>query len=400
MKVFRIGLFRWTAMTAGVFGLAFAWGVLPPAAVAQGDDPAALRDLVQRLVGDGQGAKVTLLPGKVADNDPAITTPVGWRAVGSVVRTAPPGIRAFVGSTLVFWDTSAAPGDALTALTAALAGSGWTNQVSGPTTIPGGFVPAGNVAPSSTSLCGTKGAYATVSAIANPGEATHVAFSAQIYPPEFGGGPCSSTSGQSPPPTTPPQIPAPYAQLPRLQLPAGAEVVGYGGGSGGQFSASNAVTIQKAPSLSDLDQIFSGQMQAVSWKRIAGAADPALNVSVWRKTVNGTDLQALLSLVKAIGGDDRVDLSIVVSTPASAGGPNSFAYGSGGPGIAYAVTTIAIGRAAPVTVASPGAASSALPEVLTPALPQGFAPPPSSTPRKASSKRTAKNAKAKPQPKK
>ena len=101
-----------------------------------------------------------------------------------------------------------------------------------PTTIGGGFVPATPVGPSYTSLCGPKGSYANLSAtVVTTGDPTHVSLSVQTFPAEYGG-PCATQSGGPLPPTSLPQVPAPYAQLPRLQLPAGSEIIGYSGKRG------------------------------------------------------------------------------------------------------------------------------------------------------------------------
>lgn len=354
MTVFRNfrGVSAAVAATMVVATSALLNGAAVAPASAQTDDASAYRELAQRVIGDQSGGlQVTLLPGKLADVTPAVISPPRWRVVGSIVRTPPARAGIRNGGTSLYWDAPDGPADSIRALTSALSGAGWTASSQGPQPPSGGFVPAGTSQPSNAVFCGTKSGFAYASATAVPGEATHVALNVLSVPENVASGSCVIGSS-GPPLTVIPSIPAPYAQLPSLQLPAGVETFTGPGTGGGPFSASSSVTIAKAPPIAQLDQLFSAQLEAAGWKRFAGTADPAVVVRVWRKSTNGVDLQAALTVSAAIGGDDRVDLSVVVSIPASSQGPYAYSGGPVGP-------PIIVGPPGPIVTAPASPAATA-----------------------------------------
>ena len=95
-----------------------------------------------------------------------------------------------------------------------------------------------------------------------------------------------------------------------------------------------------------LDRQFGAQLIAAGWRRVGGAVDASLAVGVWRKSVDGNEVQAVVSAVNALGGDGRRDLSLVVSIAAATTTSQNGAF-------AGSVNTLPVGVPAPVLVPPP-----------------------------------------------
>ena len=349
---------RRTSFFGGVglaaFGIAvLASGLLRPSPVvaqpSQNDDPVLLRELAERLAGQGFGIKASLLVGSVPARTPALAVPSGWRVIGSAVREIPAsqtGSTATLESSTTFLDApSGTAPEAVDAFTKALVAGGWgvqNNALPGQT----GFVSANAVVPLGAQFC-AKNVNLSVNVIKETNGPVKVALTTNGIPPGFlgqCGGPGSPTV------TAIPQIPRVFLVIPRLVLPEKAIVVNSAGGGGSQFTSSSNLTIELADSPSALESIFGPQMIAAGWSKFGGATTESVSVSTWRKKVSDTPFQATLLIANTLGGDQRRDLTISVSQEPTAGGP---LYGAplpvgliGPPGV---VTSIPSGANAPPT---------------------------------------------------
>lgn len=324
-------------------------------AIAQtGDDPVLVKELALRALGDGMGGgSVSLEPGRLPNVTPALVTPSGWRLLGTVSRTfnpqvtggpVPPAVLGPSLSAAVHYDGTGTAQQAVDAFIAAHA-SGWRaiGLPSGPPS--GGFV-SPDVPSSAFAMLCSGDSFLNVNAFSVGGAPAKVSANVNTVrgvpvPPCAAGGP------GTPPTIPPPSIPTAFAHMPRLALPAGAVVVNGGGLNGSMLGPSSMATVDRAPSVGDLERHFATQLQAQSWRRIGGSADPSAATSLWRKTVGEIEIQALLTVVESLGGGQRRDLTIQLTGP------------PGAPGVAIAVpvTTIAtpVG-AAPATTTAGGRA--------------------------------------------
>lgn len=106
-------------LAGGIHGGALQFG---SSALAQSDDPALIKALAERALGEGPGGTVQLAPGRIADDLPGDIMPTGWRLIGSVTRQNPsnPGSPPYRWSQ-TFFDAPGLPTDTQDALVAALA---------------------------------------------------------------------------------------------------------------------------------------------------------------------------------------------------------------------------------------------------------------------------------------
>jgi hypothetical protein len=318
------------------------------------DDPVLLRELVERIAGDGYGVKAKLLLGTLPVVTPTLAVPSGWRVVGSVVREIPSGLSgasASVENSSGFADAPVgSTAEAVSVLTKTLIATGWIEQNFG-TPPQSGFVVANSPQPTYAQFCG-KNVNLSVNAVKETTGPVKVSFSVNTTPAGF---PTQCAPAGSPTATLVPQIPAFYKELPRLVLPEKAVLVTFGGGGGSQFSSASGLTIDKADPPSVLESIFAPQMVDAGWQKTGGANTDSASVSTWRKKSGDTPLQATLLIVNAIGGDQRRDLTITVSQEASANGfPGGVPFPVSAPFPAAAIapqTTIAISAGPPEVVA-------------------------------------------------
>jgi hypothetical protein len=328
--VLRTG--RRRAIRVGALGCAMALvaavGSLNPqraSAQTAADDPVLLRELIERIAGEGFGVKAKILLGSLPTVTPALAVPTGWRVVGSVVREIPTGLT---GTSVAVENSSAyvdAPVsstiEAISVLTKSLVAGGWTEQNFGEPR-QSGFVVANSPQPAYAQFCG-KNVNVSVNAVKAATGPVKISFNVNGTPPEY---PSQCAAPGTPPATFVPQTPVIYKELPRLVLPEKAVLVNSGGGGGSQFSSSSGLTIDKADTPTVLESVFAPQMVEVGWQKVGGATTETASVSTWRKKSGDTPLQATLLIVNAIGGDQRRDLTITVSQEASANGfPGGFA---------------------------------------------------------------------------
>jgi hypothetical protein len=283
------------------------------------EDPALLRELVDRLSGVGLGVKAKIVVGSLPATTPPLAIPAGWRVIGGVMRAYPTGPGATapsVDSSTAFVDApSGSASDAISALTKGLLAGGWTSQTNG---IPSqnGFVVANSPQPAYAQFC-AKDANLSVNAMKDGGSpAIRVSLNASSNPPGYPS-PCGGNGG--PPVTEVPQIPVVYSQLPRLVLPETAVLVSMGGGGGSPFSSSSSLIVDKADAAPALEAFFAPQMTQAGWEKSGGASNDSVSVSTWRKKSDDMPLQATLVIVNAIGSATRRDLTITVSQEATEG---------------------------------------------------------------------------------
>ena len=329
----RVRATRWTLRTptmAAVIVVVIG-GVVAAARVnAQGtDDPVAFRELVARGLG-GDGSSVELLVGRLPDVKPGVSVPPGWRLIGTILRPFPTGspagatTAALQGSASVYLDAPMQPTDALAKLATELSSTGWRRlEVQGFN--PGGFQPGGVARTANLFLCATDQGFLTASAQQPAGTSASRVTLTILTGPGFGS-PCAT-------PVTVtfalgPGGPGVFGQLPLLVLRPEWKVVVSGGGSGSSFSAGSVATVDGCPPPGETLTILEPQLGAAGWKRIGGATDSAIASSVWRKTVDSTEYQAVLNVQQAIGPERRCDLSITVSTKAEASSSPLLPFGT------------------------------------------------------------------------
>jgi hypothetical protein len=321
-RVIRISALACTLASVGALVVGPFDAPRASAQAAPPDDPVLLRELVDRLSGDGFGVKAKIMVGSLPVVTPALSIPAGWRVIGGVVRAIPSGSGSgsIIDTSIGFVDApSGTTSEAIGALTKSLAASGWTAL---PTGFPGqnGFVVANSPQPSYAQFC-VKTANVSISAIKDATSGVvKVSLNTSAIPAGY-----PSQCGGGPPVTEIPQIPVVYSQLPRLVLPDSVVLVSAGGGGGSPFTNSSSLTIDKADSAAALEAVFAPQLVAAGWQRSGGAANDSASLSTWRKKSGDTPLQATLVIVNAIGSEQRRDLTITVSQEAVAGN------GFGGP---------------------------------------------------------------------
>jgi hypothetical protein len=289
------------------------------AQTAAAEDPVLLRELVDRLSGNGFGGKAKIMVGSLPTTTPPLVIPGGWRIIGAVVRAVPTGptpTAPTVDSSVSFVDApSGTASEAIGELTKVLVSGGWTSQTNG---VPGqnGFVVANSPQPAYAQFC-AKDSNLSVNAVKDSGSAAiRVSMNVNSNPPGF---PSQCGGNGGPVTTVVPQILAVYRELPRLVLPETAVLVSSGGGGGSPYSSSSSLVVDKADAPSSLEAFFGPQMIQAGWQKSGAASADSLSVSTWRKTSGDTPLQATLLIVNALGSDTRRDLTITVSQEATAG---------------------------------------------------------------------------------
>ncbi len=314
------------------------------------EDPVLLRELVDRLSGDGFGIKAKVVLGSLPTTTPPVGIPAGWRVIGGVARAVPTGPTAAsptVDNSTSFVDApSGTASEAVGELTKVLIAGGWTAQNNG---FPNqnGFVVANSPQPAYAQFC-AKTAYLSVNAVKDVGSAAiRVSLNANSTQPGF---PSQCGGNGGPSVTVVPQIPVVYRELPRLVLPETAVLVNSGGGGGGPFASSSSLVVDKAEVPSALEAFFAPQMIQAGWQKSGGALADSVAVSTWRKTSGETPLQATLLIVNAIGSDTRRDLTITVSQEATVG--NGFPSAPPFPVMVAAPTTIAFAPPPPARAAT------------------------------------------------
>jgi hypothetical protein len=283
------------------------------------DDPVLLRELVDRLSGNGFGGKAKITVGSLPTTTPPLVIPGGWRTIGAVMRAIPTGLAGgapTVDSSVSFVDApSGTASEAIGELTKALVAGGWTSQTNGMPS-QNGFVVANSPQPAYAQFC-AKDSNLSVNAVKDSGSAAiRVSMNVNSNPPGF---PSQCGGNGGPVTTMVPQIPAVYRELPRLVLPEAAVLVSSGGGGGSPYSSSSNLVVDKAEAPSSLEAFFGPQMIQAGWQKSGAASADSLSVSTWRKTSGDTPLQATLLIVNALGSDTRRDLTITVSQEATVG---------------------------------------------------------------------------------
>lgn len=272
----------------------------------QQSDPAALRELAQRLLAppvagpNGQPQMVELFVGQLPSDLPlALPTPPNGRLVGSDAHRA--GTQP-ISWTIVF-DAPGASADVNTFYQQQLPGLGWTPAPSHPGAQRGGFQPTLNTIP--LMFCQkSSGPSLTVNAIARPNLPTDVRVS--VY---ASAGPCASSPGA-------PGQPPGEDRLPALTAPAGVQVQTTSGGGPNRFTSdATAITDQ---SVTTLEAHFAQLLQAAGWTRVAGGANGPLAWSTWTVPGDG-GYEGFLYAMDA-PGQNRKDLHVQVESAASQGG--------------------------------------------------------------------------------
>lgn len=287
-----------------------------PAAVQadQTSDPSLL-ELAQRYIQrDGTG-QIDLRPGEVPDDLPvALPLPAGNRLIGSVIR------RISMRNTTwdVLFDILSTPDDVAVFYQGALQASGWTTPP--PINYAGSYVPSGfqfqrvSSAPTRTpvprtptpnvqksvTLCPSSGDPGmTVMARQIPSGMTGVTVHFDAYSTQ-----CSYLRRGTPTPAPPPSLPALSGPPDAAISPVDYEEVG--------DNLSDA-TVETDLSATELEAIYSKQLEAAGWTRITGDARGSLAWSLW-STSSGK--QGYLSVLEIAGQDIR-DVHIQVGSVSS-----------------------------------------------------------------------------------
>jgi hypothetical protein len=318
-KIVRAGALSCTLALLATLGSGSLSAQRVSAQTPAADDPVLLRELVERIAGDGYGIKAKLLLGTLPSVTPALAVPPGWRVIGAVVREISSGLSgssSSIENSSGFVDAPlGSTTEAIGVLTKALTAGGWIVQNNG-FPAQSGFVVANSPQPAYAQFC-AKNVNLSVNALKEATGPVRVSLNVNTTPSGF---PNQCGPSGSPTATVVPEIPAIFRELPRLVLPEKAVLVNARGGGGSQFSSSSGLTIDKADSPSVLELIFAPQMVDAGWQKAGGASTETASVTTWRKKSGETPLQATLLIVNAIGGDQRRDLTITVSQEAMANG--------------------------------------------------------------------------------
>jgi hypothetical protein len=264
---------------------------------------AMLGELAKRIAGAGDGSTVSLSAETLQSfpTTPALTLPSNWKVLGSFTNAIP-----LQSSSTAFYQPSgpSATGSSATSLaetrrlfTQSLRLGGWIPRDDTSRT---GFVrsPTSSLNELSRTFCAPGGVTVDVAAQSLDGNV-----SVRIDRRTVAGLPCVKL----------PDIGG--SQLPRLELPAGAQLVTepqYGGSLQREVIASTS-------SPSDLESGFAAQLKAAGWELFArsGSGASAANTAVtstWRTIGEfGDPLQAVLTVSNGSGGPDRRDLILSVN---------------------------------------------------------------------------------------
>ena len=276
---------------------------------AQTAEDAGLRELAVRALNVDPSGTAELLPGKLAETQPALMFPAGWRLIGSVIRKNGPASAA-----TVYLDAPGSPSPLLDVLATTMVAAGW-RRYELPTYNSGGFQGSNSTQYAMLLFCGSGQTFSNVTAVRASTGPSAIALTVSTYP---GSSPCGQSGGPVTNIATGP--PGVFSQLPRLVLPSTWTVVTSNGGSGSQFSTGSTIVADGTPMPADAAKTLEPQMTAAGWKRIGDASDENVASSLWRKTADAVDYQAVLTIDRAIGGDRRSNFAITVSTKADASG--------------------------------------------------------------------------------
>jgi hypothetical protein len=265
-------------------------------------DPAMLGELAKRIAGGGDGTTVSLSTGTLQGfpANPALMLPSGWKVLGSYANAIP--LQST--STAFFQPAALTTSAASTSLaqtrrlfTESLRNSGWIPRSDTSRT---GFVRALSDGRNelSRTFCAPGGVTIDVAAQSFDGK-----ISVRVDRRTEIGLPCVKL----------PDIGG--SQLPRLELPAGAQLVTepqYGG-------SLQREVIESTSSPTDLETAFAAQLNAAGWELFARSGSGALAsstavTSTWRTIGDfGDPLQAVLTVINGSGGPDRRDLVLSVN---------------------------------------------------------------------------------------
>jgi hypothetical protein len=289
---------------------------------APADDPALLKALTERALGDNGGGSVQLQPGRLPEEFPSSAIPAGWKLIGSVSRQFPSPTGTNFKTVQVFWDAPGQAPAAQAALVAGLTAQGWKSFSFSPTP-QGGFTPSPIAVPSQ--LCNSGGTVVGI-ATSNERQAGTTAVSVSLSSLPTGvSSPCNPGNVSGSPVTTAiAQAPLAYSNAPALTFPSGAKALQVGGNGGSPWSFTSTALIESALSISELDKHFAGLITSAGWTRVSGAGDGQIAISGWRKTVGDVSMQLVLTVATTTGGDNRRDLVLNVTMPPSANGPGLF----------------------------------------------------------------------------
>jgi hypothetical protein len=284
-------------ITASVFSA-------PIGTTALDANSATLGELAKRIAGSGDSSTVSLSAGtlKSFPATPALTLPKNWEVLGSFTNAIPlqPTSAAFFqpsASTSTAASASISLADTRRLFTQSLLLGGWIPRYYAERK---GFISAPTSALNilSRSFCAPGGVTIDVAAQSFDGK-----ISVRIDRRTVDGLPCVKL----------PDIGG--SQLPRLELPAGAQLVTepqYGGSLQREVIASTS-------SPSDLESGFAAQLKAAGWELSARSGSGASGVptavtSTWRTIGEfGDPLQAVLTVSNGSGGPDRRDLILSVN---------------------------------------------------------------------------------------
>ena len=287
------------------------------------DDPALLRELVERLLSPpfpplpDDTPRLQLLPGALPPNLPLeVPRPPGSRLIGSVLRPSfgpgqfGPGPVIGMGAEIVLDVPGAAP-EVFALYERELGEQGWTAPPFTRGGRPGGFQPTQQ--PFGAPLCkGEQGPFVSLTVFPR----TNAPSDVRIRVEAAGGpGPCGGPFPSGP---RPPEGPPGFDRIPLLTPPAGVvlQTSGFGGGPG-RFS-SDALA-ETAMSVAELEAHYAQQLTAAGWTRRDGGVDGPLAWSFWTVPGEG-DFQGFLYVLEGPGANRR-SLHVEAASATLAGGP-------------------------------------------------------------------------------
>lgn len=296
-----------------------------PLRAQQPEDPALLRELVERLLSPpvplptGEVPRVRLLPGALP---PELTfdlpMPPGGRLIGSAVRPAfekdpraPSGVNVEV-----VMDAPGTPADVMAFYQSALAERGWSAPPFARGPGGGGFQPTAT--PASAAFCqGESGPWLSMNVFPRETGPSDVRVSVNTGSP----GPCSG-------PRVPPGVhlgpPPGFELLPPLFAPRAVRLYGSGimsgpGGPEGPGRWFSDATAETDMPVADLEAHFARQLEAAGWTRLGGRMDGPLTWSTWAVPGEG-DWQGFLYVLEG-PGPNRRSLHVEVASASAQEGP-------------------------------------------------------------------------------
>lgn len=269
----------------------------------EGEDPALLRELAERLLspppppGAREAPRARLFPGALP---PALEldlpVPPGSRLIGSV-RHGVPGPQK-VESVEVVLDAPGSPAEVAAFYQGALGERGWSTPARGePPT--GGFQPTAG--PKYRQFCaGPAGPFLNLNVFPVPGGLNDVRLNIVVGAP----GPCGEP---------PPRAQIPFELLPALTAPEGVDLTGVATGPSRPGALTSDAVAETDLSPAALEAHFAAQLAAAGWTRVDGAARGRLAWSVWQVPGEG-EWEGLLYVLEGPGSGRR-SLHLQVATP-------------------------------------------------------------------------------------